>query len=275
MTTLVVARKEFADARRSRMLWVIVGLIAAMTALAAGVVALIPGAQGGPATAIGAASQFAAILVPIMALIAGYLSIAGERESGSLKVLLGLPTTREEVVVGKFLGRAAVVAVGVAAGFAVAGVVTAVVFGTVPVVAFLGIIALTAALGVSFVGIATGISAVTATRSRAMTLAVGTYLALTLLWDLLPQGVHLLLTGSMPGLTVPGWFLLLDGASPSGAYDVLVQGLLMGGNGALAGRLGGDVPLYLHEGVFVLVLALWTVLPVALGLRRFRVADLS
>lgn len=275
MTTLVVARKEFADARRSRMLWVIVALIASMTALAAGVVAVIPGAQGGPATAIGAASQFAGMLVPIMALIAGYLSIAGERESGSLKVLLGLPTTRGEVVVGKFLGRAAVVAVGVAAGFAVAGVVTALVFGTVPVVAFLGVVGLTAALGVSFVGIAIGISAVTATRSRAMTLAVGTYLALTLLWDLVPQGLHLILTGTMPGLTVPGWFLLLDGASPSGAYDVLVQGLLMSGNGALAARLGGEVPLYLHEGVFLLVLVLWTVLPVALGLRRFRVADLS
>ncbi|MDZ7850465.1 MAG: ABC transporter permease subunit [Halodesulfurarchaeum sp.] len=100
-----------------------------MTSLAAGVMAPIPGVDGDPVSAIGAASQFAAMLVPIMALIAGYLAIAGERESGSLKILLGLPPSRGEVLAGKFLGRAAVVGIGVAAGFAISGVVTAALYG--------------------------------------------------------------------------------------------------------------------------------------------------
>lgn len=275
MTLRVIARKEFADAMRSRMLWAIVALIAIMTSLAAVVMVLVPGVSGDPVTAIGGASQFAALLVPIMALIAAYLAIAGERESGSLKVLLGLPPTRDEVVLGKFLGRAGVVAIGVAGGFAVAGVVTALLFGELPLLDFLGVTVLTSALGVSFVGIAIGISAISETRSRAMTLAIAVFLALTLLWDLVPQGVHLLVTGSMPGQTVPGWFLLLQGASPSGAYNALVQRLLIDGDLAIAARLGGEIPIYLHGGVFVLVLVAWTVLPVLFGLARFRVADLS
>lgn len=275
MTWFIIARKEFEDALRSRMLWAIVVLIAAMTSLAAGVMVLIPGVAGDPVSAIGAASQFAAMLVPIMALIAGYLAIAGERESGSLKILLGLPPSRGEVLAGKFLGRAAVVGIGVAAGFAISGVVTYALYGVLPVIDFVGVTVLSAVLGISFVGIAVGISATTAIRSRAMTLAVTAYLSLTLLWDIVPQGVHLVVTGSMPGATVPGWFLLLQGASPSGAYNAVVQRVLMDTDAALSARLGGEVPVYLDAPVFIAILVLWTVLPLLIGHLRFRRADLS
>lgn len=275
MTWAVIARKEFEDALRSRMLWAIVGLIAGMTSLAAGVMVLVPGIEGDPVSAIGAASQFGAVLVPIMALIAGYLAIAGERESGSLKILLGLPPSRAEVISGKFIGRSAVVGLGIGLGFAVSGVVTWALYGSVPLSDFLVVTVLSAALGISFVGIAVGISATTATRSRAMTLAVGVYLALTLLWDIVPQGVHLLVTGSMPGATVPGWFMLLQGASPSGAYNALVQRVLMETDVALATRLGGEIPAYLDAPVFLAVLVVWTAVPLLVGYSRFRQADLS
>ncbi len=275
MTWAVIARKEFADARRSLMLWAIVILIAGMTSLAAAVMRLIPGVDGDAVTAIGGASQFAAMLVPIMALIAGYLAIAGERESGSLKVLLGLPPTRRDVLVGKFLGRAAVVGIGIALGFAVSGVVTAALYADFPLVDFLVVTLLSATLGISFVGIAIGISAVTAKRSRAMTLAVGAYLGLTLLWDLVPQGLHVLVTGSMPGAVVPGWFVLVQGASPSGAYNALVQRVLLETDGALIARIGGEVPAFLDAPVFLLILVLWTGLPLFGGYLRFRHADLS
>lgn len=275
MSRTVIAKKEFEDALRSRMLWAIVVLIAMMTSLAAGVMVLIPGVSGDPVSAIGAASQFAGMLVPIMALIAGYLAIAGERESGSLKILLGLPPSRAEVISGKFMGRAAVVGLGIGLGFAVSGAVTWALYGSLPVGGFLLVVLLSALLGISFVGIAIGISATTATRSRAMTLAVGTYLALTLLWDLVPQGVHLLVTGSMPGATVPGWFLLLQGVSPSGAYNTLVQRVLLDTDMALTARLGGAVPAYLDAPVFLVVLLIWTVLPLLVGYHRFSRADLS
>ncbi len=55
-----------------------------------------------------------------------------------------------------------------------------------------------------------------------MTLAITAYLGLTLLWDLVPNAVHLLVTGDMPGGVVPGWFLFSQGLSPTGAYNGLV-----------------------------------------------------
>jgi ABC-2 type transport system permease protein len=239
---LTIARKEFDDALRSRMLWGIVIIIAALTSLSAGISMLVPDVEGGAEMAIGGASQFAGLLVPIMALIAAYLAVAGERESGSLKVLLGLPPSRGEVLLGKFLGRSGVVAIGLALGFVVSGVVTLALYGDLPLTAFLGTTGLTVLLGVSFVGVGIGISAVTATRARAMTLAISAYLGLTLLWDLLPTGVHLVITGEMPGAVVPAWYLLLQALSPTGAYNALVQTLLLGGGTALEARIGAPAP---------------------------------
>jgi ABC-2 type transport system permease protein len=275
MRWLTIARKEFDDALRSRMLWGIVVIIAVMTSLSAGLSLLVPGMDTDPAMAIGGASQFAGLLVPIMALIAAYLAIAGERESGSLKVLLGLPPSRSEVLVGKFLGRSGVVALGLVLGFVVSGVVTAVLFGDLPIATFAGTTALTVLLGVSFVGVAVGISALTATRARAMTLAITAYLGLTLLWDLAPTGVHLLVTGEMPGDVVPAWYLLVQGLSPTGAYNALVQTLLLGGETAVEARIGGPPPVYLDSVVFVTILLVWTVAPLVVGYVGFRRADLG
>ncbi|WP_255150187.1 ABC transporter permease subunit [Halorarius halobius] len=275
MTWPTIARKEFDDAVRSRMLWGIVAVIAGMTSLSAGFSLLIPEMEGDAVTAVGGASQFAGLLVPIMALIAAYLAVAGERESGSLKVLLGLPPSRGEVLVGKFLGRSGVVAIGLVLGFAVSGVVTAALYGGLPLVAFVGTLALTVLLGVAFVGIAVGISATTATRARAMTAAIAAYLGLTLLWDLVPTGVHVVVTGSMPGGAVPGWFLLLEGLSPTGAYNALTQSLLLGEQIAVAARIGEPAPAYLHPAVFLAILLVWTVVPLLVGYSRFRSADLS
>lgn len=272
---LTIARKEFADALRSRMLWGIVVVIALLTSLSAGISLLVPDVEPDAAMAIGGAAQFAGVLVPILALIAAYLAVAGERESGSLKVLLGLPPSRGEVLLGKFLGRSGVVAVGLTLGFAVSGVVIAALYSGFPVAAFVGTTALTVFLGVAFVGVAVGISAVTATRARAMTLAVAAYLGLTLLWDLVPNGVHLLVAGEMPGEVVPAWFLLLQGLSPTGAYNALVQWLLLGGGVATEARIGGSAPGYLSPGVFAAILFVWTVVPLVVGYLDFRRADLS
>lgn len=276
MTWTVIAEKEFADALRARVLWGIVAVIGVLGGGLAVVTRFIPGVEPDPLTALGASTEFAAILVPILSLVAAYLALAGERESGSMKVLLGLPPSRGEVLLGKFVGRSGVVAVGLTLGFAVAGVGTAVAYGSLPVAKFVGITALTVALGIVFVGIAVGISAATATRSRAMTLSIAVYLVFVLLWDVVPQGLYFLINGSPPGAVVPGWFLALQSVSPPGAYGAVVATVLRAGTGApgMAARLDGSLPFYLEPWFLVGLLGLWTLLPLALGYRRFERADL-
>ena len=274
MSALTVAQKEIADALRSRALWVIVAIVAAMTSLGMGAAALVPG-ETDVLTAVGGAAQLAGVLVPILALVAAYLSVAGERESGSIKVLLGLPPSRGAVVAGKFLGRSLVVVIGVVGGFAVAAVVAVAVYGTIPVVAMASVTLLSAALGVAFVGIAVGISAASASRSRAMTVGVGAYLALTLLWDLVPQ-LLLVVVGGGSGPT-PAWFLYLSVLSPTGAYNGLVANALgraVGTPGFATGILS-DAAAALFPWAMAAILVLWTAVPLVLGYRSFLRADLS
>ena len=277
MSWRVIARREYRDAVQSRVVWSVVALVAVMVAVTSLAPLAIPQFEANVLSGLGAATEFAAMLVPVVALVAAYLAIAGERESGSIRVLLGLEPRRGTVVLGKFLGRAAVVVVGLTAG-SLAAVPTAIAYGGLPVVAFAGIVALTCALGVAFVGLAVGVSAAAATRGRAMTLGIGAYLALALLWDLVPQGAHLVVEGAAPAGSVPGWFVLLQGLSPSGAYSALVQAVVHATEPSfpgIAGAVAGSTPAYLHWAVFVVVLALWTALPLLAGYVTFARSDLG
>lgn len=275
MSSTIVARKEFADAVRSRMLWGIVAIVAILTSLGIGVSAFVPG-ETTIYTALGGAAQFAGLLVPILALVAAYLAIAGERESGSIKILLGLPPTRGEVLVGKFVGRSLVVVVGIVVGFAVTALATVLLYGFLPVRAFVGVTVLSAALGVSFVGIAIGISAATATRARAMTYGISAFLLLTLLWDLVPE-IASMIVGADPQAGIQPWYLLLTILSPTGAYNGLVAFVLGSPTGSpgFAALLSGPTPVYLTPQAMVGILALWTLVPLVIGYRLFDRADLS
>ncbi|KAB1193805.1 ABC transporter permease subunit [Haloferax sp. MBLA0076] len=278
MSWSVIAAKEFDDAVRSKLLWGLVTVVALVMGLTSLVPLLIPEFDGSVLLGLGAATEFAAMLVPIVSLVAAYLAIAGERESGSLRLLLGLKPARGTVVLGKFVGRSGVVVAGVGIGVLIAGLLAFLVYGELPVATFGLIVLLTAALGVSFVGIAIGISAATATRARAMTLGIAVYLGLALLWDLVPQGAHLVVLGEFPSSTVPAWYILVEGLSPSGAYSALVTAVLSANNPAIPGAealLGGPVPFYAQWWVFALVLAAWTTIPLVLGYLVFRRTDLN
>ena len=118
MSVLAVAEKDFRDAVRSRLMIVVAVMFVAFT----GGGVLLATTAGGPVSlgilgAIGTLRSGTAIFIPIIALGIAYRAIAGEQASGSLKLLLSLPNSRLDVVLGKFLGRAAVVTVAIVIGF--------------------------------------------------------------------------------------------------------------------------------------------------------------
>ncbi|PSQ14909.1 hypothetical protein BRC99_02040 [Halobacteriales archaeon QS_7_69_60] len=102
MSVLAVAEKDFRDAVRSRLMIVVAVMFVALT----GGGVLLATTAGGEASlgilgAIGALRSGTAIFVPIIALGIAYRAIAGEQASGSLKLLLSLPNSRLDVVLGK------------------------------------------------------------------------------------------------------------------------------------------------------------------------------
>ena len=101
----VIATKEFRDRIRNR--WVLaVAVIFALFALA---IAYFGASQQGEVgfrsvdVTVASLVSLVIYLVPLIALILGYDAIVGEKERGSLELMLSMPITRFEILLGKYL----------------------------------------------------------------------------------------------------------------------------------------------------------------------------
>ena len=286
--TGVIARKDFEDAVRSKMLWSLTGILIAIVALAYGGVWWV-GNDPDPDGLVSILAALLQLIVPLVALIAGYMSVVGERGSGSIKVLLGLPPKRSDVVFGKLLGRAGVVTATIVVAVLAAGLLSGLLFQSVPVIQLLGVGAATILLGLAFVGIAVGVSAAVATRGRAMAAVIGLYFVFLLFWDLLTAGLYRLVEGSLPaGPEYEAWYLFTQWLNPINAHAVLVQwaldvvppnftiALFGPFNAAdLDTHLAGEAPIYLQNWTPIFILLGICLLPAVLGYVRFRGVDLG
>ncbi|WP_135821624.1 ABC transporter permease subunit [Halostella litorea] len=290
MSVGVVARKDFEDALRSRMLWSLTGLLVLLVGIAY-VAVWNWGHDTAAEEMVGLLALPLQVLVPISALIVGYMSVVGERRSGSIKLLLGLPPTRGDVVLGKLVGRSGVLAAAVLTAFAVAVALSLALFGALPLAALGGLLLATLLLGFAFVGIAVGVSAASASRGRAMAATVGTYIVFIGFWKLLTAGVYYLLNDSAPTLPIEGGYLLLERLNPMQAFAVVATelsgvdvfpvlfqygvGIPSVASSDLSAAVAGDLPFYLEPWSAVAVLVAWFAVPMTVGYLRFRTADLG
>ncbi|MFB6127304.1 MAG: ABC transporter permease subunit [Halolamina sp.] len=297
MSWEAVARKDFRDAVRSRTLWALSALFVLVFSVPTVLRFFVQAPANAQQAQQGVVSVFiflikeaTAVLVPLIAIVVAYAAITRERESGTLKLLLSLPHSRDDVVVGKVLGRSAVVALPIAVGFAVAALVLLAAGGTFDPAVYVGFAVLTAALGVVFVAVAVGISAATESTQRAVYAAVGYFLVVNFGWNWLANkfadGMQQLL-----GLGSPGRYevlLFVKLLNPIQAYKTLVDSLL---GPALAARqqmfgfflfpdpaaqeaLGESLAVPFTDPFVGLYLSFWVFAPVALGLWSFRERDL-
>ena len=300
MTWEVVARKDFQDAVRSQWLWALSALFVTVLALPpALIIADVINIGGGEGLNtdlfVFLMRDTMTLLVPIIAVVLAYASVTGERDSGTLKLLLSLPHSRRDVVAGKAVGRGAVIVLPVLAGF----VVAAVVFLATPVSLnagpFFAFALLSAVIGVVFVAIAVGVSAGARSSRGSMIGAVGVYVVFTLFWNQFTNGAVRLLNdyAGVEGATRVKLHLFLKVLNPTQAYKTLVARLftdgpvparvnLVGGSGLqsqlnaqlYAEALGDSVPFYLSDPFVAVLLAAWLVAAPALGYYAFRDADL-
>jgi ABC-2 type transport system permease protein len=268
----VVARKDVRDAARSRATW----LLTALLALLFVGYAFAHGALGESTFAAFVARLGSAVVtvVPIVAILLGYKSVAAERDDGSLLLTLSLPHSRKDVVIGTFLGRTIVLLVPTLLTLSVAGVVGAVRYGTDGALLFPWFLLATVLYGAAFVGLAVGLSSASLTDRRLTMAALGSYLILVPLYRNLHTLVLLILhRGQAEVLTnLPDWALLARLFQPSEAFYRLLR---LGFDIEPASRyLGPDAPLYVGWWMALAVLAAWALGPIALGYRRFRAGDL-
>lgn len=270
MSVRTIARKDLADAGRSSALWAVAALAVLFTG---GISVLVVTVTDLSAREVfRGISQLTAFVFPILGLMTAKGAITQEQESGSLRLLLSLPPSRGDVLLGKFFGRSVLVLLATIAGTLVTGVVVGVAFGVseIGLLAALGLFL--ALMVVAFVSVGIGVSAVASTDGRATALTVGYYILTVVLWGLLVRAITFAAREfgfvAANAERLPGWIQFLQMVVPNEAALAAYQAV------AADQSLFGAAPL---QSVWLptLVLVAWIVLPVVGGLVRFRAADLG
>jgi Cu-processing system permease protein len=186
-----IAGKEFRDRLRNR--WVL-AVACVFTAFAL-VIAYFGSAQQGAVGLRGIDVTIASLvslviyLLPLIALILGYDAIVAERERGSLDLLLSMPITRFELLLGKFLGLACALGIATVAGFGAAGVLLFQQLGSGALYHYAGFIFSACLLGLVFLSLAVMVSVLAADRMRASGVAIALWFFYVLVYDLLLLGI--------------------------------------------------------------------------------------
>jgi len=280
-----VASKDFHDAIRSRMLWVVTGLLVLLTAGTSAIPRLIHEDGPEPEFTQGIEMLYLTVglLVPIIGLVVGYRAVVGERESGSIRTLLGLPNSRLDVIVGKTVGRVAVMTVATVAGILAGTVVLLALYDGFDIVDYAAV-GLHVLLGaVLFVVLAIVISASVASSAKAAAAIFGVYVGVFTFWEYLPDAVYWAVEGTLPGGgTPPAWYVFLGQLNPGQALDELLLVPLDVFADApyvtvqpAAERVPGDAPFYLESWFAAVVFLAWIAVPLAIGYVRFRNATLN
>jgi ABC-2 type transport system permease protein len=239
-----VAKKEFRDAIRSKGLWVLSFLFTALFVIpAARNWWTLRGAQQVPRRLQEFGLQVAisrpyldivTLLVPIVVIFAGYAAVSDERTSGSLKVLLSLPFSRRDVIVGKVIGRGAVVGVPLLAALGLTGLFFAVSPFTFKLGVFAWFVLYTVAFTLVFTAVVVSISGAMSTNLRSLAGAGIVYFYLSFGWNALANSIGDLLAdfAGIEGALRWQIVLFVKLLSPTQAYKTLTNSMLGEGAGA-------------------------------------------
>lgn len=282
MTWVHIARKDFADASRSLVLWVLTALLILLVGGLSAVPYLLDSSAATFEDALGFLFSPIALLLPIMGLIVGYQAIVGERESGSIRFLIGLPNSRRDVMIGKLVGRTGVIAIPTTIGFAIGGLIVFALYDRFVIADFLGLFVFSILMGMVYVAIAVGISGCVTSRAKAIAAVASVYIFVDIIWDFVPMAVYWVTEGSLPSFAgpFPAWFVFIERLSPSQALTAISVNLVdfVGAEDmaiTAADRVQGDLPFYLADWVAWLIVIAWIAVPMAIGYYRFNHAQIS
>lgn len=263
----IVAGKEFHDRVRNR--WVLaVTVVFTVFAL---VIAYFGAAQQGEVgfrsidVTIASLVSLVIYLLPLIALILGFDAIVGERERGSLDLLLSMPITRVELLLGKFAGLSAALTASTLIGFGLVGALLAFKMPIEALYHYAGFMLSSVLLGMAFLSLAVMVSVLATDRARASGAAIAVWFFFVLVFDLLLLG-GLVVSGGMIGADIFPYLLLFN---PADIFRILnIFGLdevrtLYGLTTVFPERLAN--PLLLGA-----MMAAWIAAPLGFAAWRFR-----
>lgn len=204
-------------------------------------------------------------LIPLIGLLLGFDAIVAERERGSLDLLLTLPLTPLDLLLGKYLGLAAALALSTLLGFALVAGLLYIQFGNAALFHFGGFMLSALLLGMAFLSIAVLISVIARDRTRASGMAVAAWFTFVLVFDLLLLGVMVASEGRW-GSDALAYLLLLN---PADVFRIL--NLFSTEQAAAAYGLTQLLPpAFARTSVMGAVMTIWIILPLMIANWRFK-----
>lgn len=250
-----VAVREYRIAVRSR--WTL-GLTVLFAVFSVGVVGFGTSSVGPDRYAAVVASlvELGVYLVPLAALTVGYDTVVGAEETGALDMLFALPISQAQVVVGKYLGRAAVLAGATAVGASVGGVGAVLVVGPSGVGPYALFVLAAVVTGAAFLGVSVLLSTLARAKTQALGAALVAWVWFVLLHDLVAVG--LIAAADLPGPALTAMAL----SNPADVFRLLVLSRLSTTAGGFAAVLAET---NLSTATLVATLVAWVVVPVGLA----------
>jgi len=268
LSVFLIMNKELQDARRSRWLVLLAvmfaGLALALALLGMSALGTVGGAGFGRTTA--SLLNLVILIVPLMGLLMSAVSVAGEREHGTLLTLLAQPVLLEEVFLGKFLGLAAALLGTILAGFGLAALVIARQGGLPQIASYLALVGYTSLFGLGYISLGFLISALTRRAASAVGVTLFVWLVSVFLSDFGLIGTAVVLQLS------PRTLLWLSLANPPQVFKlVILDGIQrnlesLGPGGLYATEVLGDWLPFVLLGVLIL----WAVVPFAISVLLLR-----
>ncbi|WP_208296564.1 ABC transporter permease subunit [Massilia sp. CCM 8734] len=263
----VIAAKEFRDRIRNR--WVVaVAVIFALFALA---IAYFGASQQGEVgfrsidVTVASLVSLVIYLVPLIALILGYDAIVGERERGSLELMLSMPITRFEILLGKYCGLSAALASSTVLGFGA---------GLLPLAAeltvrdgyhYAGFVGSAILMGMAFLSISMLVSVLALDRVRASGVAIGLWFFFVLIFDLLLMGALVLSQGRLSSNAFAA-LLMLNPADVFRLLNIFSSEQAQSLYGLATVMPGG----LLEPAALLAIMAAWVVIPFLLANWSFK-----
>ncbi|ELZ09920.1 ABC-2 type transporter [Halovivax asiaticus JCM 14624] len=279
MSYAAVAKKDFQDGIRSKLLWMLMALfIVSIAGFALWAVLQNTDVGGSGDGEAGLAFGFAYVLsilflVPVTGLVVSIKSIVRERELGSLKILLSLPHTRGEVIAGKFLGRTGLLTTAILAGYLPAALLFGFGVDNFKMLDFVGFTVVTVLFGIMFVAVGIGASALTKTETQATVAGFVVFIAMYT-WNLVFGRVNStldLLSGNALSFVERFWMFNLYADMSTAIASLWTD---TDSASVVVFNSTTSQPFYLQHWFAFVILALWIVVPLAIGYWRFERADL-
>jgi len=209
----VIASKEFWDRIRNRWVLAVATVFTAFALVIAYFGAAQQGSVGFHSIEVTIASLVSLViyLIPLIALILGYDAIVGERERGSLDLLLSMPITRFELLFGKFCGLSAALGFSTMAGFGLVGILLSYQVDTNSLLHYAGFMFTAILMGMAFLSMAVAVSVIASDRTSASGIAIALWFFFVLVFDLLLLAALVVTSGTYSGDIFP-YLLFLNPA---------------------------------------------------------------